>query len=88
MKPSNMIYIAVGLPMFRRILPRERCGQFCSFNAICSAEMGAVGGLVVGGFINLMRRAFPDAVWGKDYCYRMIPAWNLPSLLFGLFFIL
>ncbi|MCX6969228.1 MAG: hypothetical protein NTV93_03620 [Verrucomicrobia bacterium] len=85
--PLNMIYIAVGLPMFMRILPRERYGQFCSFNAICSAGMGAVGGLVAGGFIDLMRKIFPDAVWGKDYCYRMIPAWNLPFLLLGFFFL-
>lgn len=83
-----MIYMAVRLPMFRRILLRECYGQFCSFNAICSAGMGAVGGLIAGGFIDLMRKILPDALRGKEYCYRMIPAWNLPFLLFGLFFIL
>lgn len=86
--PLNMIYVAVGIPMYMRILPRERYGQFSSFNAICISGAGALGGLLAGGFIDLMRRAFPDAIWGKDYCYRMIPAWNLPFLLLGFFFML
>lgn len=86
--PLNMIYIAVSIPMFMRILPRDRYGQFCSFNAICSAGASALGGLVAGGFIDLMRAIFPDTIWGKDYCYRMIPAWNLPFLLIGFFFML
>jgi len=86
--PLNMIYVAVGIPMYMRILPRERYGQFSSFNAICISGAGALGGLLAGGFIDLMRQAFPDAIWGKDYCYRMIPAWNLPFLLLGFFFML
>lgn len=85
--PLNMIYVAVMLPMYMRILPRERYGQFSSFNGICISGAGALGGLLAGGFIDLMRRAFPDAIWGKDYCYRMIPAWNLPFLLLSWFFL-
>ncbi len=85
--PLGLIYNAVGLPMLMRILPKDRYGQFCSFNAICSAGVGAVAGVVAGGYIDTMRRVFPDATWGKDFCYRMIPAWSLPCLIMGMFFL-
>lgn len=85
--PLGLIYSAVSLPMHMRILPKDRFGQFCSFNAICQAGVGAIGGVFAGGYIDLMRRAFPDTVWGKDYCYRMIPAWGLPFLILGMIFL-
>ena len=37
--------------------------------------------------MDLMRKVFPDAAWGKDYCYRMIPAWGLPFLILGMVFL-
>ena len=33
-----------------------------------------------------MRGLFPDDVWGKDFCYRLIPLWNIPFLCLGLLF--
>ena len=85
--PLGLIYNAVGLPMQMRILPKDHFGQFCSFNAICQAGMGAVAGVVAGGYMDLMRKVFPDATWGKDYCYRLIPAWQLPFLVLGMIFL-
>ena len=86
--PLGLISNAVGLPMFMRILPKDRFGQFCSFNAICSAGVGAFSGVAAGGYIDLMRKVFPDEIWGKDYCYRMIPAWGLPFQILGLVFLI
>jgi hypothetical protein len=34
-----------------------------------------------------MRTLFPDANWGKDFYYRMIPVWTLPFLCLGMFFL-
>ncbi len=85
--PLALIYNVVGLPMYMRILPKDRFGQFCSFNAICAAGIGALGGVVAGGYIDLMRRVFPDEAWGKDFCYRMIPAWGFPFLVLGMIFL-
>jgi MFS family permease len=85
--PLGLIYNAVALPMFMRILPKDRFGQFCSFTAISQAGAMAVGGVLAGGYIDLMRKVFPDAAWGKDYCYRMIPAWGLPFLILGMVFL-
>jgi hypothetical protein len=84
--PLGLIYVAVLLPMQMRILPKERFGQFCSFNAICQAAVGIGASLAVGQFMRAMRRLFPDDVWGTDYCYRMIPIWNIPFLTIGLVF--
>jgi MFS family permease len=85
--PLSLIYMAVGLPMFMRVLPKDRFGQFCSFNAICSAGVGAFAGVVAGGFIDMMRKVFPDETWGKDFCYRMIPVWSMPFLILGMIFL-
>jgi MFS-type transporter involved in bile tolerance (Atg22 family) len=85
--PLALIYNVVGLPMYMRILPKDRFGQFCSFNAICSAGIGALGGVVAGGYIDLMRRVFPDETCGKDFCYRMIPVWGFPFLVLGMIFL-
>jgi MFS family permease len=86
--PMALIYTATGLPMLMRLLPKEKFGQFCSFNAICTAAIGAVGGIAAGLFFDLMKRIFPDAVWGKDFAYRMAPLWSLPCLIVGLVFMI
>ncbi|CAN5438814.1 hypothetical protein BH09VER1_BH09VER1_46370 [soil metagenome] len=85
--PLQLIYVAVSLPMTMRLLPQDRFGQFCSFNAICVAGVAALGGLIAGGYIDLMRKFFPDEKWGADFCYRMIPLWSLPFFALGLVFL-
>lgn len=73
--------------MYMRILPKDRFGQFCSFNAFSASAIGILGGVAAGGYIDLMRRVFPDKIWGNDFCYRMIPVWGLPFLILGLVFL-
>jgi hypothetical protein len=83
--PLSLIYQAVTLPMYMRLLPKNQYGQFCSFNAICTAAVGALGGVLGGLYIDLMRHFFPDATWGKDFYYRFAPVWPIPFLAMGLF---
>ena len=85
--PVSLMYGAVGIPLMMRIFPRQRFGQFCSFNAMCGSIMGIGSSVAVGVFMTLMRKAFADDVWGKDYCYRLIPAWRLPCLFMSLTFL-
>jgi len=75
--PLNLIYAATLMPLYMRLYPREQFGQFCSFMAICTASVAVAGGLVGGLYIDWMRRAWPDAIYGKDYCYRLMPPWTL-----------
>jgi len=66
--------------MQMRVWPKSRYGQFCSFNAIVQAGFNIAATMLAGLFMTLMRMAFPDNVYGKDYCYRLIPAWRMPFL--------
>lgn len=75
--PLNVIYQATLMPLYMRLYPREKFGQFCSFMAVCHATVGVIAGFAGGIFIDWMRRFFPEAVYGKDYCYRMIPLWRV-----------
>ncbi len=74
--PLSLLYQATLMPLYMRIFPREKFGQFCSFNAMCIASVSAIGGIVGGLFIDLMRKAFPESVYGENFYYRMIPAWD------------
>lgn len=85
--PVSLLLMAVGLPMMMRILPRNEFGQFCSFNALAAALMNIMGSLSVAWFMTGMRTLLPDDVWGKDFCYRMIPAWRYPFLVVAVFFL-
>lgn len=82
--PMNLLYSATLMPLYMRLYPREQFGQFCSFMAVCHAAVGVVAGLVGGLYIDAMRRVFPDALWGKDFCYRLIPSWRLLLVSAGL----
>jgi MFS family permease len=75
--PLNLMYGAILMPLYNRLFPREQFGQFTSFMGICSAAAMVCGGVVVGLFLDGMRVVFPDALYGKDFCYRLIPAWSL-----------
>ena len=85
--PITLLLGAVGMPLMMRLLPREEFGQFCSFNALVIAIMNILASLSVAWFMTGMRTLLPDAVWGKDFCYRMIPAWRLPFLVLATLFL-
>jgi MFS-type transporter involved in bile tolerance (Atg22 family) len=86
--PASLIINAVNMPMYMRVLPKERYGQFCSFNALIGAFASIPGGMAAGVFMDLMRRFFPDARYGKDFCYRFIPVWQIAFFILALVFLL
>ena len=49
--------------------------------------MNIVVSLAVAWFMTGMRTLLPDAVYGKDFCYRTIPAWRLPFLGMAMIFL-
>jgi MFS family permease len=85
--PLGAVFDIANMPSAMRILPNSRYGQFASFDstvmAICS-----IGATLAGAFfMTEMRRLFPDAVWGANYCYRLMPVWRLPFLGIALVFL-
>lgn len=70
--PIGTLHNAAELPMFMRLLPHERYGQFCSANALVRSVGLMVGGLACGFFLDLMKGFDPN----PDLCYRFVPAWN------------
>lgn len=75
--PLSLIYAALLMPLYMRLYPREQFGQFCSFMAICAAATGIFSSILGGMFIDWMRWAWPDDIYGKDFCYRLLPSWTL-----------
>ncbi len=58
--------------MHMRIFPKERYGQFCSAQAMLSAAGCMVGGLVLGGSLDLLKHLHH----GSDFAYRYFPIWG------------
>ena len=85
--PISLLLGAVGIPLMMRLFPREHFGQFCSFNALSGAIVNIAASLCVAWFMTGMRHLFPDEVWGKDFCYRLIPLWKIPFMVLAVFFL-
>ena len=75
--PLSLLYQATLMPLYMRLFPRDKFGQFCSFNAMCIAITSAIGGVVGGLFMGQMKNLWPESIYGLNYYYRLIPAWDL-----------
>lgn len=82
--PLGVLSDVTRQPMQMRVWPQSHYGQFCSFNAIVQAFFSLFASLAAGTFMFWMRHLLPDAVYGKDFCYRLIPIWQLPFLISAL----
>lgn len=59
-------------PLFMRLFPRSRYGQFCSANAIWRAFGAIIGGTLAGVFLDVMKRFA-----GTNSVYLFLPLWYL-----------
>jgi maltose/moltooligosaccharide transporter len=69
--PLNVMYNASSLPMYMRLLPKDRYGQFSSADAMVRAFSMIIGSVLAGLFIDMMKRVHS----GSDFCYRYLPVW-------------
>jgi MFS family permease len=81
--PAMALYLAAELPMYMRILPKSRYGQFCSANAMVRSFAIIIGGLLLGFALDRLAVIFP----AKDFCYRFVPLWTLVFICASLFFL-
>jgi len=58
-------------PLFMRIFPRERYGQFCSANSMCRSVAAIIAGPLVGEYLDIMTKFY-----GADNAYRLMPLWS------------
>jgi len=71
------VYAASELPMYMKILPRDRYGQFCSANSMFRAVAMMVGAPAAGLFLDSMRRF--DR--GPNDHYRYASVWSLSFMV-------
>jgi MFS family permease len=81
--PAIALYLAAELPMYMRILPKSRYGQFSSANSMLRSFAIIIGGLLIGVALDSLAGLFST----KDYCYRFIPLWSLACIGGSLFFL-
>jgi hypothetical protein len=82
---GTLAYGKLGLkiPMYMRVLPMDRYGQFASANALIRSLATVVGGFLAGLFLDLMKHIYG----GSDYAYRFIPVWSIFWSVIALFFL-
>ena len=69
--PLQGLYAASEIPMFMRMLPKSRYGQFSSANALVCALAYTIGGYVAGYFIDMAEKMLGS----HEKAYLLIPAW-------------
>jgi MFS family permease len=71
-------------PMFMRLFPRDRYGQFCSANALWRSLSSIISGGLVGVYLDLIIRYF-----GKNTAYcLMYPVWQFVFMGLTLYFMM
>jgi MFS family permease len=72
--PIEALVSVMDPPLFMRIFPRDRFGQFCSANGMLRSFADIAAGLMVGVFLDAIA-----ARWSMDVAYRCLPFWNLAA---------
>ncbi len=69
---QNAMLGVCELPMYMRLLPKSRYGQFCSAQALLRSFCVMVGGTLAGAFIDGMKILHH----GSNFAYRYISVWG------------
>ena len=79
--PVGALCAAAEMPMYMKLLPQERYGQFCSANAMVRSVACIFGGVACGYFLDYTKRFGTD----PNLCYRFVAIWNFAAYA-GYFF--
>lgn len=81
--PLGVLHNAAELPMYMKLLPQERYGQFSSANALLRSVVLVVGGSMCGPLLDFVKRFNP----ASDFCFRFVPVWNFLFYALSVFFL-
>jgi maltose/moltooligosaccharide transporter len=81
--PLNTLYNAALFPMYMRLLPTERYGQFCSADAMVKSISVMIGGPLAGLFMDVLKSHYH----GDPYYYRYAPGWMVLMQLISFIFL-
>jgi maltose/moltooligosaccharide transporter len=70
--PAYALVTMCDPPMFMRVFPRERYGQFCSANALLRSFALILSGMATGYFLDKLKDRF-----GEQFAYFCLPIWPL-----------
>ncbi len=74
--PLATIYTVSALPMYMRVLPTERYGQFCSAQAMFRSVCVIICGALAGGLMDLMKKVCAGYHMPEFYYYKFAPIWT------------
>jgi len=82
--PVGVVFAASELPMFMRLLPHSRYGQFCSANSVVRSFMMIFCGVLAGWFVDLLKHICQSTLHiPGDYYYRLIFIWSTVFMAIG-----
>jgi len=79
--PIGALIGVLDPPMFMRLFPHSRYGQFCSANAMWKSFSMIINGTLIGVFLDMLGTHI-----GKARSYAFLPVWQLFFYLLMLFF--
>ncbi len=85
--PAGVVFMAADLPMFMRLLPHSRYGQFCSANALVRSFMMIMAGVICGLFLDGLKSLCQNTLHIQgDYYYRLIFVWQVLFVIAALYY--
>jgi hypothetical protein len=81
--PATILYTAGSLPMYMRLLPKERFGQFCSADAM----LRSIAVIAAGPLLGVLLDALKWKLNGDSHYYRYTPIWAAVLQAFSLYFL-
>lgn len=85
--PVGAVFAASELPMFMRLLPHSRYGQFCSANSLIRSAMMIAAGVLCGLFVDYLKVFCQGTLHMKgDYYYRLIFIWQIVFVAIAVYF--
>jgi Na+/melibiose symporter-like transporter len=79
--PIAAVQGAAELPMYMRVLPRDRYGQFCSANAMIRAFALMFGAALAGIMMDVLKNRFGMDEWRYRYYAAWTVFWQIPALV-------